>query len=118
MVFTSSGVILGSGSGSFTPLYVKLRDSTFCIDHNVAFPPSSLAACVVASTFCGAANRLGVVSTAATAGPGDSSFFGTEASVFEVCCVVFIFWRAALAAAPISALASTKVLPSARCEST
>src|SRR5712692_11786881 len=29
MVFTSSGVILGSGSGSLTPLYVKLRDSTF-----------------------------------------------------------------------------------------
>ena len=29
MVFTSSGVILGSESGSFTPLYVKLRDSTF-----------------------------------------------------------------------------------------
>src|SRR5581483_10536666 len=29
MVLTSSGVILGSGSGSFTPLYVKLRDSTF-----------------------------------------------------------------------------------------
>src|SRR5216683_2207948 len=29
MVLTSSGVILGSGSGSLTPLYVKLRDSTF-----------------------------------------------------------------------------------------
>src|SRR6266567_551667 len=29
MVLTSSGAILGSGSGSFTPLYVKLRDNTF-----------------------------------------------------------------------------------------
>src|SRR5208283_4830000 len=29
MVFTSSAVNLGSGSGSFTPLYEKLRDITF-----------------------------------------------------------------------------------------
>src|SRR5581483_336197 len=38
MVFTSSGVILGSGSGSFTPLYVKLRDSIFASIMTWPFP--------------------------------------------------------------------------------
>src|SRR5216683_5836430 len=38
MVFTSSGVILGSGSGSFTPLYVKLRESTFVSIMALRFP--------------------------------------------------------------------------------
>src|ERR1700675_2694923 len=38
MIFTSSGVILGSGSGSFTPLYVKLRDSTFVSIMALRFP--------------------------------------------------------------------------------
>src|SRR5258708_20810385 len=38
IVFPSPGVILGSGSGSFTPLYVKLRESTFVSIMALGFP--------------------------------------------------------------------------------
>ena len=92
----------------------KAARQHFRIDHDVAFPPSSPGACVVGSALCCAANRLGVVSAAGAVGLGGSSFFATAGSGFEACCVVFTFWRPALAAASISALASAKVLPSAR----
>src|ERR1700680_337147 len=96
----------------------KAARQHFCVDHDVVSPSSSPAAWVVGSAFCCAANRLGVVSAAGAVGPRASSLFPIAGSGLEACCVVFTFWRATLAAASISALASAKVLPSARCEST
>src|SRR5260370_36604902 len=111
MVLTSSGVILGSGSGSLTPLYVKLRDSTFVSIMMWLFPlllrpPASLVRRFAAERTDSVSYRLRALSALLvrpSSRPQDQSSRPVALSS--------PFWRAALAAAAISALASAKVLP-------